>query len=182
MQRQVCPTCALDEFVVAMENDDGGLELSCTECVFSWEPKIAASASFGRSGHAADLGIYEDLLACVPTEPRWTEHGVVEHRFKLMRPQIYAELLARYGHHADGSNTTYSVSKFLAGAMTQLDREGLLVTHRAKATGYWSYLSAVSYRSRAPEPEWDARLTWQAFAVDEGLDPMAWELGRPTGG
>lgn len=174
--RQVCPMCALDEHIVTMESESGDVELSCTACDYTWPVKPEAAAGIGRNGYAAELGVYEDLLACLPADSPWTEHGVIEHRFKARRPEVYAELVRTYRHHADGSNATFSASKFLAGAMGQLQREGLLVTKRAKPTGYWSYLSAVSYRARPPEPDWDGRLTWVAYAGAEGLDPTAWSI------
>jgi hypothetical protein len=41
---------------------------------------------------AGDLGLYDDLLLClVPGDP-WVEYGVVEHRYKLLRPEIYEAL------------------------------------------------------------------------------------------
>ena len=159
-----------------MESDDGGLQLTCSGCGNSWAPKPETVAGIGRSGLAVELGVYEDLLACLPAGAPWTEHGVIEHRFRLRRPEVYQHLLRTYGHHAEGTNKGWSTSMFLAGAMGQLQREGLLVTRRAKPTGYWSYLGAVSYRARPPEPDWEERLTWAAFAGELGIDAEGWEL------
>ena len=47
MQRQVCPLCALDEFVTVMETDDGEIELVCTnsQCNYAWQPTVAQAWS-----------------------------------------------------------------------------------------------------------------------------------------
>jgi hypothetical protein len=46
----------------------------------------------------------------------------------------------------------------------------------AEATGYWGYLSGVSYWTLLPQPSADERLTWMQFDMNEGLDPNAWSL------
>ena len=79
-------------------------------------------------------------------------------------------------HHANSSNTTYSVSKFLAGAMGQLHREGLITNNRWKPTGYWTYLGAVSYWSWSADTDPTRRLTWTDYATTGGLDPDTWSL------
>ena len=67
---------------------------------------------------AAGYGLYEtlpDLL--VPGE--WSDTHVVEHRFALTHPEIYAELLDRWGHVSQGARK-YSTTSFLGSTLLPL--------------------------------------------------------------
>src|SRR6266508_5699329 len=56
-----------------------------------------SSAEASLRGIAAELGVYDDVFLCLsPGEP-WLEHGIVEHRYKELRPTAYREMINRWG-------------------------------------------------------------------------------------
>ena len=113
---------------------------------------------------------------CVHAGEPWVEHGVVEHRYKMMRPEIYfGELLPRYGHVAQGPRR-YSLSALIAKALGQLSREGILAWQYARATGFWAYNGSISYWAMPPAPPTERRLSWSDFATEQGLEQMEWDL------
>lgn len=142
---------------------------------FNWSVRREGEHS-GRDGITAELGVYDDLLLCVHSGEPWVEHGVVEYRYKQMRPKIYRdELVRRFGHRAQGPRH-FSASALIAKALGQLRNEGLLAWQYAKATGFWAYNGTISYWATVPAPAEDNRLTWDAFAVANHLDPSTWDI------
>jgi hypothetical protein len=129
---------------------------------------------------ASILGLYDDLPLCLRAGDPWVEHGIVEHRYKLLRPKIYGQLLRDYSHAAIAPKD-YTASSFLAGALSRLSKDGVLGRIGGRATGYWRYLRGVSYWALLPEPPADERLTWKDFAISEGLDPDNWVLDGVPG-
>src|SRR5919108_492613 len=76
-------------------------------------------------GIAAELGVYDDVFLCLsPGEP-WLEHGIVEHRYKELRPTVYREMINRWGHVIQGPRR-YSVTAFLTRRWSQLAINGVL--------------------------------------------------------
>jgi hypothetical protein len=183
--RQVCPMCGDDDDVVAFPKGVGqDWVYTCTAkrhaSPYQWAVKVEERGD-GREGITAELGLYDDLPRCVvPGEP-WVEHGVVEHRYKLLRPDIYFdELLPRYGHVADDwGRKPYTVSAFIAKTLGQLHREGAFAWQEEKATGFWKYNGRISYWAVPPAPPVDQRLTWASFASTQGLDPAVWDIVKP---
>ncbi len=182
---QVCPLCGDDDAVTALPlARDGEWAFTCTGSAghgspYSWTTKVEQEVQ-GREGITAELGLYDDLPVCVHAGEPWVEHGVVEYRYKLLRPEIYfQELLPRYGHAAQGPRR-YSLSALIAKALGQLSGEGILAWQYSRATGFWAYNGSISYWASPPAPSLDARLTWSQFAVREGLDPSVWDLTPPS--
>jgi hypothetical protein len=180
--RQVCPTCGLDDEYEVFATGEGTTWIyTCgsgrkkhPETPFSWETAIPKPVVPGREGVMAELGLYEDLLSCVHSHEGWTEHGVIEHRFKLMRPKEYVQLVTQYGHTANGPARGRSASLMLAMAMSQLRQEGLLVYQTWTPTGWWKKNAKISWWAVPPEPDEDDRVSWEHFATSQGLDPGSW--------
>jgi hypothetical protein len=128
-------------------------------------------------GLAAELGMPNDLLACLKEDEQWVEYGVIEYRYSQMSPANYAELVARYGHTRLHDATTtkqtspYTASMYIALTLSRLATNGLLCRHTGTSTGYWNYNSTISYWALPPAPAWEQRLTYEDFARSEGLDP-----------
>ncbi len=180
---QVCPLCADDDQLSALPGEPGTWMFTCTgtrghETPYSWPVKVESTVE-GREGITEELGVYDDLLLCVHSDEPWVEHGVVEHRYKLLKPAVYfKELLPTYGHVAQGPKQ-YTLSAFLARALGQLRDEGALAWQYATATGFWAYNGSISYWAIPPAPPADERATWEQFALDAGLDPKSWNLDPP---
>lgn len=147
-----------------------------------WTATTRAAAN--REGEMAQLGLYDDLLACFDSnEHLWVEHGVVEHRFLLRSPATYFEvLLPRYGHTSLGPAKSMSTSLRIAMALSQLRHEGLLEYRTWKPTGFWAKNSTISYWAKPPAPPDDSRLTWAAYAESNGFDPRVWDFHSPPSG
>lgn len=123
-------------------------------------------------GITAELGVYDDLLEClVPGEP-YVEYGIVEHRFSELRPNVYAELLERYGHTRLGPKP-YTASAFLGAALGWLRDHDEILIEFAPATGYWSYNGVIAYCALPPGPADGSRRTYASYAEALGLDPDA---------
>lgn len=184
--RLVCPLCGHDDDVSSLPvGAEGEWAYTCAASSghiepYGWKHKLERHVD-GREGITAELGLYDDLASCVKPGEAWVEHGVVEHRYRLLRPDVYlGELLPRYGHVAQGPKR-YTVSALIAKALGQLSREGILAWQYARATGFWYYNGSISYWAVPPAPQLEYRLTWAEFAESEGLDPMVWSLAPPLG-
>jgi hypothetical protein len=182
--RQVCPLCGIDDDVLSMPRGAGDeWDFTCTGSMghsepYSWIVHVEDGLD-GRSGSMSELGLYEDLPACLRVGEPWVEHGVVEHRYKVLRPDVYfGELLPLYGHVAIGP-TRYSTSTFLAQALSHLLREGAVAWQYSRRTGFWTYAQQISYWALPPAPALDHRYMWAEYAADHGLDPMKWDLTDP---
>ena len=185
VERQVCQLCGHDDELTVMPIGDGReWSFVCHKgrhhaAPYAWEAR-AEPPGAGRSGVMADLGLFDDLLACVRAGEPWLEHGVVEHRYKLLRPTVYFdELLPLYGHTAQRPKR-YTLSSLLAGAMGLLARDGLLAWQRGPGTGYWHFDSVITYWALPPGPDPSDVLRWRNFAAAEGLDPARWDLTPPA--
>lgn len=173
--RQICPVCGLDDDVLLT---GVGVEwiMTCSNPrhpLYEWRPtEQARGLHTYRSGIGEELGVYDDLLACV-TEGL-AEYGVIEHRFAERARDTYDTLVRRYGHTALGPSR-YTASSFLGGALGQLWREDLVTGLWGPATGYWAYNGQVGAYGPAGTPESERILTWALFAEETlGLDPASW--------
>ena len=178
---QVCPLDGYDDDVTVMPNPEGGWLFSCSahDEVYSWVVPEHNASFLGRDGITAELGLYDDLPTCVLDNEPWVEYGIVEFRYMHLRPDIYfRELLPRYGHRAQGPRQ-FSLSAFVAKALGQLSKEGILALQVGPATGFWVYNGTVSYWAQPPGPNIENRMTWNQYATDEGLDPTDWALSPP---
>ena len=84
-------------------------------------PRIASKTRGGGIG--AKLGVYDDVFLCLSPEEPWLEHGIVEHRYKELRPTAYREMINRWGHVIQGPRR-YSVTAFLTRRWSQLAIDG----------------------------------------------------------
>src|ERR671919_1626345 len=97
-------------------------------------PRHRVFAKSSPVGIGAQLGVYEDVFLCLsPGEP-WLEHGIVEHRYKELRPTAYREMITRWGHVIQGPRR-YSVTAFLTRRWSQLASDGVLAAQIGPATG-----------------------------------------------
>ncbi len=182
--RAVCHLCGNDEEITVTGLAIPGRWLYICSAIgkfhvepYQWNIPCEQPLAAG-DGITAELGLYDDLPRCVtPGEP-WVEYGIVEHRYKRLRPDVYYdELLPRYGHTKIGPKR-FTTSSFIAAALGHLERDGILAWSQTKATGYWAYNGVISSWAVPPEPPADQRLTWVEFAGDQGLDPQDWVLDR----
>jgi hypothetical protein len=141
---------------------------------FHWQT-TAAKESIDEAlmgGKSEELGLYDDLPQCLSGGDPWVEYGVVEYRYSQLRPRVYAQLLAEYGHTRLGP-TSYTTSSFIAGALGRLAKAGILAAQFGPATGYWSYNEIISYWALPPPPEQDRRNSWVEWATANDID--AWK-------
>ncbi|MCY3851387.1 MAG: hypothetical protein OXF75_11415 [Acidimicrobiaceae bacterium] len=181
MTRHVCPKCSYDDSIIEFL-DDGKQTLYCESCKYPWNPTLQSNGRSNldaRTGIGEEWGVYDALIQCVDNSDQWLEYGIIEHRYKLVHPTTYAQMVRRWGHTAQ-SRTKYSASSFLGGCLGRLATEGVISTRRHRTTtGYWSYLPEVTHAARCPAPPEEHFLSWHDYAVGNGLDPFKWEFTRP---
>jgi len=147
-------------------------------------PKAAPSAA-PQDGELARLGVYEDLPLCIHPDDPWLEYGVVEDRYRRLRPGPYAELILKYSHSRRNAirggpdvnpDQSPKTSSRLASALSNLAGAGLIAKSVGPATGYWGYNVTISHWAPLPAPDEGRVLTWSAYAIENGLDPEDWDL------
>jgi hypothetical protein len=122
------------------------------------------------TGKSEELGLYDDLPACLAAGEPWVEYGVVEYRYSKRRPTTYERLLRDYGHTRI-AHKPYTASAFIAAALGRLSDAGVVALQFGPATGYWSYNGTISYWALPPAPPTDALISWKDWATAAGLDP-----------
>jgi len=131
------------------------------------------------------LGVPGELLACIHDDDPWLEYGIVEDRLRRRSPQTYAELVDTYGHSArnavrggpdEDAVRARTTSNRLSQELGRLAEAGLISQWEGPGTGYWSYLTKVSYWGPTPPPANGSALTWTAYAQKRGMDPQSWVL------
>ena len=173
--RQICPVCGYDDDVEVVLADEEWV-FTCrntTHPMFEWRPKATpAGPGTYRSGIGEELGVYDELLGCI--DDGFVEYGVIEHRFSVAAPEVYKELVRRYGHTTRGPSK-YTASAFLGGALGQLWREELVEGRWGPATGYWKYNGQVGCYGPAGTPDDGPILSWATFASETlGAEPAEW--------
>lgn len=184
--RQVCQLCGSDEEVTVSSEGPDMWVFTCTalgryhDAEHVWRPTLDSSFPAGRGGLGQALGVYDDLIGCVLANER-VEYGVVEFRYATRNPIAYRELVERYGHASLGlGGRRYSASMFLAHALGQLGREGVLRWSSTTGTGYWDYLTTVSaWEQRTNEGEMPLT-SWVDFARTTAKDPNVWTPTEKT--
>ena len=132
-------------------------------------------------GLASDLGLYDILPSLITAEDELLEYGVVEYKLGSQHPREYLRIVDIYGHGCFNDGRKYTASSFIAGVLGRLFYNGDLGGEWGPATGYWHYNSVISYLCPAgADPT--STITWQAFAVSQGLDPDSWPLLAPPRG
>lgn len=182
MSRQVCPLCALDDYLVIFQSaeDPRIIELRCEgpECGrYSWTPAVQSMPKASiRTGIAEYYGVYDDLLACIGPDEPWLEYGIIEYRYARLRPALYLdEFIPRWGHTSIAP-AQYTVSSFLGGVLGALWRSGDIENVYGRATGRWSYNTEISYITRPRKPQTDKKITWANFASENEIDPGIWPM------
>lgn len=188
----VCPFHADGEDVQSFALDGSLWQYTCTRQQghpepgpFTWQsaatdPHLDGA---GGGGIAEELGLYDSLVAAVDESATWVEYGVIEYRFAQNDPDLFSELLARYGHkHL--ARSPFNTSMLLGGSLGRLAARGDLVYHAGRGSGYWSYNQPSSYYVRYPDPAKELPPTTQLetyadFAAALGQDPqsVAWWPG-----
>ena len=174
----LCPRCqSRDHFDRPAPLPQGGWQFVCREAshgVHVFEVDADYEVAPLSDELAADLGIFDDLRELITNELQRVEYGIVEHLYGTNHPGKYKELVGTYGHTALGPGA-YTTSTVIAAALGRLCVRGELNAVFGPATGFWSYNPSISYWCPAGvEPP--ATKTWETFAVERGLDPLAWPL------
>lgn len=135
---------------------------------------------------ATELALPEDLLACLRAGEPWVEYGVVEHRYRLLRPNNFHTLVERFGaSRLDLPDVDrpvpvrlirlqtggYTASVYVAHALSRLSRTGQVCLQFQTPTGPWQSASSISYWALPPAPPLDRLPTHQTFADQHALDP-----------
>ena len=163
----------------------GGAIHGETPYVWSVEPTKAGNYAAPRDGELADLGVYDDLLLCIRADDPWLEYGVIEDRYRNLRSDTYASLVAKYSHSARNAirggpdvnpDRRSKLSVRLASALSHLEGAGLIAKNFGPATGYWDYNGIISHWAPLPSPAQENVLSWWDYAIEEGLDPANWNL------
>jgi hypothetical protein len=141
------------------------------------EPKreaAAAAISPLSYGIAADYGLY-DILPELLQVGEWADTATVEFRYGSAHREQYGELLARWGHVAQGPRR-YSVTSFIGSTLGQLSRSADVTYRDGPATGFFSYNSRMGFWTLEPVPAETTTMTWERCATEAGLDPNTWPL------
>jgi hypothetical protein len=169
-----CPRCFSADDVSFRRLPDKMVQYHCSarhssDGEHSW---LASMSSVSWTPEGID-GVTDELLdpmfrSVLPDEP-FVEYGVVEYRFRLSYPELFAAHVRDRGYVmlAPGQATASSVR--FAATLGRLARTSELVSVYGPATGAWSYNSQVTYWARPPAPT-GAHISWSAFCS---------QLGRP---
>src|SRR4051812_16150460 len=181
---EVCPFCADADDVSYVPLDGGLREFTCTRSArhpsqrpYTWIGGLheaPATDADGESGPAFELGMLDDLVACLHEGEPWVEYGVVEHRYREMSPDAFAELVARWGHREDGVQRQYTASAYIGSVLAMLRRRDRIVSLPGghAGTGYWSYNSPSSFWALPPGPASRQVLTFAEWARQRRHDPL----------
>lgn len=179
---QVCPLCADADDVDLIPLDAGAIEYVCRRVrshpggeayVWAAQRESATAMQDSEEGPASELGMLDDLLACVPGDEPWLEYGIVERRYRDRSPDAFAELVTRWGHLEDGVPRRYTASSYIGTVLAMLRRRGLLASlpGGGRGTGYWAYTTLSSYWARPPAPAPTCLLTFHDWAVMQNRSP-----------
>jgi hypothetical protein len=119
-----------------------------------------------------EFGLFDHLPECLVQGEPFVEYGVVEHRFSKLFPEDYQKMIDQYSHTRLGP-TQYSASAFIAKALGILADWGVVQYREGRATGYWSYNGTLSYWRLPDENAKPGVVTYEEFALQNGLDPKA---------
>jgi hypothetical protein len=141
---------------------------------YTWTGTATSAADELTTDNKTDeLGLYDDLPRCLIIGEPFVEYGIVEYRYSVLRPDVYASLIDDYGHTRAGPKQ-YTASAFIGKAMGTLADRGEVLYRPGQATGYWAYNSGISYWALPPGPtDPSARLSYKDWAMGAGLDPNA---------
>lgn len=177
---QVCPLCSRDDTVEVLGRVEHEWAFRCANLskhvLYEWSsPDASVLEEESAPGIMQELELFTDLPHCLVASERFVEYGIVEHRYRTMRPETYAAIVARYGHRATEVGRHYTASSFMASALKLLSNREELELRWGSATGFWRYNEVVSYWALAPART-DKLLSWVDFALAEGIDPDIWVI------
>jgi hypothetical protein len=175
---QVCPLCGRDDRIEVTTIADSLWRYTCASSSknhpFSWMGSTSSEPDDAKTENKADeLGLYHDLPLCLVKGEPFVEYGVVEHRFSLLRPQVFDQLVEDYGHTRQGPKK-YTASAFIAKTLGTLFDRGVILYRDGSATGRWSYNSGISHWALPPGPsDPESILTYEQYCLAQGIDPSA---------
>lgn len=135
-----------------------------------------SSIGAGGSSLVHRLRLYRKLVDVVYSFDGPVEYAVIEHELATKHPDVYEQLLERYGHATEDEVSGYTLSTYLASLLGTLAKERSLENLDTSATSPWQSgsTSAWSHPERSDGPV----RSWQDHAEAEGLDPEAWPATR----
>src|SRR5690606_36215061 len=151
-----CPLCSSDEYTSLDTDPDGKQFAQCSNAKehgadgYAWIPSSPSGSERGTrsDGLGIELGVWDKLLECVPTDGEFHSYGEVEDTFFALYPREASTLQNRYGHRwREGakSDGTYSMSVYLALRLSELRREGVLEATWLPAGGELAYNDVISH-------------------------------------
>lgn len=170
-----CPQCFSADDVTYERLPDELVRLTCSRNHDDGDShrwiQTLKDASFRED---ADTGVTDELLdplsECVePGEP-WVEYGIVEYRFRLLYPDLFAAHVRDRGHRMFGPHKVTASGVRFAATLGRLADRGELVRIHGPATGAWAP-QEVTYWARPPAPPPTSRITWEAWCVAHGRSP-----------
>jgi hypothetical protein len=181
--KQVCPLCLRDDTVTPLGVKEGRWLFRCSNSrrhpkqpTYEWTSTDAAVLDDDSDpGVMEEFDLFSDLPHCLAAGEPFVEYGIVEFRYKALRPQTYRAIVDRYGHRALEVGRRYTASILLASACRLLASNEELELRWGEATGFWSYNEVVSYWALAPAAS-EQMLTWADFATSNGLDASTWTI------
>lgn len=172
---QICPLCAIDDYVIATPLGPGFFEYECrrTEKHPDGRPWVWRGATGGTFPSPAGEGpipiadVRQALLECVHEGDPWVEYGIVEARYAEAAEQDFEILREEYGHRNLGPKLSpnFTVSAYLGRALGDLRESGQLAHRTGKATGIWAYNGTISYWAKPPPgPPESSTLTFASYS------------------
>jgi len=169
----VCPLCGHDDEVERASVAPGVWRYTCSggrshSDPLVWERDAGGAELPEWGGITAELGLYDDLPTCLIAGEVFVEYGIVEHRYAELRPDVFRQLLERYGHTRIAP-ANFTTTAFIALALGRLADAGIVLQRPGPATGHWAYNGSMYYYGLPPGPAEEATLTWADFALSHGL-------------
>jgi hypothetical protein len=170
----VCPLCGHDDEVVREPVAPGIWRYTCTggrshSDPIVWERDAVGAELPQWGGITAELGLYDDLPFCLTAREPFVEYGIVEHRYAELRPEVFRQLVERYGRTRIAP-ASFTATSFIALALWRLVEVGLIVQHPGQATGHWTYNGTMYYYALPQEQHDDRMLSWKEYAAAHHLD------------
>lgn len=174
---QVCPVCAIDDYVTVTKMPEGQVLYACDRVKkHPDEPYLWTVDNAGRDerypveGLAADLNLFDDLRKCFDDGDAWLEYGIIEDRFRSRFPENFEAVRAVYGSVLLDGARRYSVASYLSRhVLSKLARWGELDYFEGPATGIWSYTGSIGYWAETPAPPRKNTATYAEYAASETL-------------
>jgi len=183
-----CPKCFSSDDVTYESLPDDVLQYRCGRShdgsgPHTWlRAKSELAAAIDESPEGVTDELLEPFSQCVVAGEPLTEYGVIEYRFSLAYPELFAAHVAERGHVMLKRKVATASGVRFAMALSRLAERGELVREYGQATGAWSYDGQVSYWAKPPVTS-PGRVTWVEYCTREGRSPEWTEddVRRATG-